>query len=130
MPIYVQEQKGKKKIPIFFNFTHFHISYFFRAYETQLPRVSVAKAGTDISIDNLIRMGYVMFPSSPAEMSQILMQGYHDAVAFLARHGQLRHACGTALTVKTKFSAKDVLQVGTISIFFEILVLFLLIFVS
>ena len=120
MPTYVLEQRGKKITIFFFSiFTFFF--YFFRAYETQLPRVSVAKAGTDISIDNMIRMGYVMFPSSPEDMSGILMQGYHDAVAFLARHGQLRHACGTALTVKTKFSAKDVLQVRTIILIWKIL---------
>ena len=59
----------------------------------------------------MVRMQYVIFPQSPEKMSQILMQGYDDTVAFLARYGQLKHSCGTCLTVRTKFTPKDVLKV-------------------
>ena len=73
-----------------------------------------ANAEVDVSLDNMIRMHYVLCPQSPEKMSEILMQGYHDAVAFLTKHGQIRHACGKCLTVKTTFSPQDVLKVSLV----------------
>ena len=77
-----------------------------------------ANAEVDVSLDNMIRMHYVLCPQSPEKMSEILMQGYHDAVAFLTKHGQIRHACGKCLTVKTTFSPQDVLKVSFVDVLF------------
>ena len=55
-----------------------------------------------------------MFPQSPEKMSELLMQGYYDAVAFLVKHGKIRHDCGKCLTVKTTFSPQDVLKVSLV----------------
>ena len=82
-----------------------------------LPRLNVAKAGTDMSVDNALRMQMVIFPQSPEKMAQILLQGYHDAVAFLAKHKQIHS--GVALTVRTTTS-HDVIKVRIHNITYKI----------
>ena len=97
-----------------------------RKNDIQLARMAGANAEVDVSLDNMIRMHYVLCPQSPEKMSEILMQGYHDAVAFLTKHGQIRHACGKCLTVKTTFSPQDVLKVSLV--FLHSFVFFFLVF--
>ena len=82
-----------------------------RKHRTGYARLQFAEAWTDLSWENFDRMRSVVFPQSPDEMSALLLAGYHDAVAFLARYGQLNASCGTCLTVKTTFSPQDVLKV-------------------
>ena len=83
--------------------------------DIQLARMSGANAEVDVSYDNFQRALCVMFPQSPEKMSELLMQGYYDAVAFLVKHGKIRHDCGKCLTVKTTYSPQDVLKVSYIN---------------
>ena len=82
-----------------------------RKHRTKLTRVNFAEAWTDLSFDNIDRITQVMFPSSPEKMAETFLSGYHDAVSFLARYGQIQSSCGTCLTVRTTYSPKDVLKV-------------------
>ena len=77
-----------------------------------LVRFNVAQQWADLSWDNMAKLQDVLFPQGPEESSNLLLQGYHDAVDFLARYGQIMSTCGTCLTVKATFSPKDVLKVS------------------
>ena len=46
-----------------------------RKNDIQLARMAGANAEVDLSLDNMIRMHYVLCPQSPEKMSEILMQG-------------------------------------------------------
>ena len=46
-----------------------------RKNDIQLARMLGANAEVDVSLDNMIRMYYVLYPQSPEKMSEILMQG-------------------------------------------------------
>ena len=81
-------------------------------YKGEYTRLNFAEQWTDVSFDNFRRMANVLYPQSPDKMSGILLSGYHDAVAFLARYGQIRNSCGTCLTVKSTFTPKEVLEVS------------------
>ena len=83
-----------------------------RKYKTAYTRLQFAEAWTDLSLENFERMKNVVFPPSPEDMSKLILAGYHDAVAFLARNSMVMTYSGsTCLTVKTTFSPKDVLKV-------------------
>ena len=81
-------------------------------YRGNYTRLNFAEQWTDVSFDNFRRMSDVLWPQSPDKLSGILLSGYHDAVAFLARYGQIRNSCGTCLTVKSTYTPKDVLEVS------------------
>ena len=83
-----------------------------RKYKGELTRFNFSEQWTDLSWDNFRRMSEVMWPQGPEKMANLLLAGYHDAVAFLARYGQIRNSCGTCLTVKSKYTPKDVLEVS------------------
>ena len=78
-------------------------------YNGKITRMTVANAGCDVTLDNMIRMQSVMFPQSPDAMGEILFNGYRDAVHFLQKHGQIKHT--VELTVRTKYSPSDILKV-------------------
>ena len=64
-------------------------------------------------MENFERMKTVVFPPSPEDMRKLLLDGFHDAVAFLGRYHMIQtYSCSTCLTVKTTFSPKDVLKVS------------------
>ena len=81
-------------------------------YKGNYTRLNLAEQWTDVSFDNFRRMSDVLWPQSPDKLSGILLSGYHDAVAFLARYGQIRNSCGTCLTVKSTYTPNDVLEVS------------------
>ena len=83
-----------------------------KSFSPKFAKMTVANAGVDVTLDNMIRMQSVMFPQSPEAMGEILFNGYRDAVHFLQKHGQIKHT--VELTVKTKYSPKDILKVGVI----------------
>ena len=83
-----------------------------KSFSPKFARATLANAGCDITLDNVIRMQTVMFPQSPEAMGEILFDGYRDAVHFLQKHGQIKHT--VELTVKTKYSPKEILKVGAI----------------
>jgi hypothetical protein len=83
-----------------------------RKSPTEFSRINVGNAWIDISYANLMKLKQVLYPPSPEEMSQIMLQGYHDATAFLARKGVIESSCTTCLTVKTKYTPSEVLRVS------------------
>lgn len=82
-----------------------------RKYKTGYTRVNLAEAWTDLSWENMQRIKNVVWPMSPDDMSDLLLAGYQDACAFLARHGQL--SVNISLTVRSKLSSKEVLKVNS-----------------